>query len=83
MSTWAKYQLDRRKLRQARKTIPDVFWRLPLGNCQNPGELVLSEGRNYKLFFVLLEANPILPMAPRDGCVLKAIEKPVKTSENQ
>ena len=28
-----------------------------------------SEGRNYKLFFVLLEGNPILPMTPRDGCV--------------
>ena len=23
---------------------------------------------NYKLFFVLLEENPILPMTPRDGC---------------
>ena len=68
MSTWAKYQLDRRKLRQARKAIPDVTWRLLLGYCQNPGELVLSEGRNYKLFFVLLKANPIMPMAPRDGC---------------
>ena len=71
MLTWAKYQLDRRRLRQARKAIPDVTWRLPLGYCQNPGELVLSEGRHYyKLFFVLLEANPILPMAPRDGCAM-------------
>ena len=68
MSTWAKYQLDRRRLRQARKAIPDVTWRLPLGYCQFPGELVLSEGRNYKLFFVL--PNPILPMTPRDGCDL-------------
>ena len=68
MSTLAKYQLDWRWLRQARKDIPDVTWRLPLGYWQNPGELVLSEGRNYKLFFVLFEANPILPMAPRDGC---------------
>ena len=73
MSTWAKYQPDRRRLRQARKAIPDVTWRLPLGYCQNPGELVLSEGRNYKLFFVLLKANPILAMAPRDGCVRKSV----------
>ena len=69
MSTLEKYQLDRRRLRQAQKAIPDVTCRLPLGNCQNPGELVLSDGRNYKLFFVLLKANPILPMAPKDGCV--------------
>ena len=75
MSTGAKYQLDRRRLRQARKAIPDVTWRLPLGYCQNPGELVLSEGRNYKLFFVLLEANPILPMTPRDGCGLMHLAK--------
>ena len=68
MSTLTKYKLDRRRLRQARKAIPDVTWRLPLGYCQNPGELVLSEGRNYKLLFFLLEANPILPMTPRDGC---------------
>ena len=68
MWTWAKYQLDRRRLRQARKAIPDVTWRLSLGYCQNPGELVLSKGRNYKVFFILLEVNPILPMAPRDGC---------------
>ena len=68
MSTWAKYQLDRRRLRQAKKAIPDVTWKLSLGYCQNLGELVLSEGRNYKLFFVLLEANPILPKAPRDVC---------------
>ena len=68
MSTWAKSQLDRRRLRQARKAIPDVTWRLPLGYCRNPGEFVLSEGRNYKLFFVLLEANPILPMTARNGC---------------
>ena len=61
MSTWAKYQL-------ARKAIPDITWRLPLGYCQNPSEIVLSEGWNYKLFFVLLEANPILSMTPRDFC---------------
>ena len=72
MSTWAKYQLDQIRLRQARKAIPGVTWRLPLGYCQNPGELVLSEGRNYKLFFVLLEANLILPMTPRDGCDLRS-----------
>ena len=70
MTQWAKYQLDRRRLRQALKAIPDITWRLPLGYCQNPGELVLSEGRNYKLFFVLLEANPILLMTPRDGCAM-------------
>ena len=81
MSTWAKYQLDRKRLRQARKGIPDVTWRLPLGYCQNPGELVLSEGRNYKLFFVLLEANPILPMTPRDGCA-PLITDPPPTSSN-
>ena len=68
MLTRAKYQLDRRRLRQVRKAIPDVTWRLPLAFCRNPGELVLSEGRNYKLFLVLLEANPILTMTPRDGC---------------
>ena len=70
MTQWAKYQLDRRRLRQALKAIPDITWRLPLGYCQNPGELVLSEGRNYKLFFVLFEANPILLMTPRDGCAM-------------
>ena len=40
MSRWAKYQLDRRRLRQARKVIPDVTCSLPLGYCQNLGELV-------------------------------------------
>ena len=68
MLTWTKYQLDRRRLQQARKAIPDVTWRLPLGYCRNLGELVLSEGRNYKLFFTLPEANTILPITPRDGC---------------
>ena len=75
MLTGAKYQLDQRRLRQAWKAIPDVTWRLPLGYCQNPGELVLSEGRHYKLFFFLLEANPILPMTPRDGCGLMHLAK--------
>ena len=83
MSTWAKYQLDRRRLRQAWKAIPDVTWRLPLGYCQNPGELILSEGRNYKLFFVLLEAKPILPMAPRDGCGRQNQEGEKKGHKNQ
>ena len=70
MSNWPKYLLDWRRLRQARKAIPDITWRLPLGYCQNLGEFVLSEGRNYKLFFILLEANPILPMTRRDGSAL-------------
>ena len=72
MSTWTKYQLDQRRLRQSRKAIPDVTCWLPLGCCWNPGELVLSEEVNYKLLFVLLEGNPILRMTPRDGCDLSS-----------
>ena len=40
MWTWTKYQLDWRSLRQARKAIPAVTCSLPLGYCQNLGELV-------------------------------------------
>ena len=36
---------------------------LPESGCTRP-----SAVGNYKLFFFLLEENPILPMTPRDGC---------------
>ena len=56
MLTWTKYQLNRRRLRQARKAIPAVTCWLPLGelhlNYITSGWTRPSEGRNYKLFFV-------------------------------
>ena len=67
MSTWTKYQLDWRSLRQARKAIPAVTCWLPLGYCRNLGELVQVKGGIISSFLSLIEGNPILPMKPRDG----------------
>ena len=44
MSTWTKYQLDRRSLRQNQKAIPALTCWLPLGFCRNLGELVPVKG---------------------------------------
>ena len=68
MSTWTKYQLDRRSLRQARKAIPAVTCWLPLGYCRNLGELVPVKGGIISSSLFLIEGNPILPITPRDGC---------------
>ena len=69
MSRWAKYQLDRRKLRQARKAIPAVTCSLPLGYCRNLGELVPVKGGIISSSLSLVEGNRILPITPRDCCV--------------
>ena len=68
MLTWTKYQLDRRRLRQARKAIPAVTCWLPLGYCRNLGELVPVKGGIIGSFLSLIEGNRILPITPRDGC---------------
>ena len=68
MLTWTKYQLDRRRLRQARKAIPAVTCWLPLGYCRNLGELVPVKGGIISSSLSLIEGNQILPITPRDGC---------------
>ena len=68
MLRWAKYQLDRRSLRQARKAIPAVTCSVPLGYCRNLGELVPVKGGIISSSLSLVEGNRILPITPRDGC---------------
>ena len=69
MLRWAKYELDRRRLQQARKAIPAVTCSLPLGYCRNLGELVPVKGGIISSSLSLIEGNRILPITPRDGCV--------------
>ena len=76
MITWLKYQLDRRRLRQARKAITAVTRWLPLGYCRNLGELVPVKGGIISSSLSLIKGNRILPITPRDGCGIFSIFSP-------